>query len=133
MYSKKVKNFNKLNKFIFSNFDKKFFFLNKIFFSLGSFFLVPKQGGLHFFFKKTKFNSESFLNFFNFLKLNYFFKYEQLLDIVCIDLIKFKANSRLELVYNCLNILNNSRIFVHIFVELLVAVPSLTKIYKSSE
>lgn len=69
-----------------------------------------------------------------YLKVMKSFKYNQLMDIVCIDLLGLVSDvKRFELVYVLLNLNTNKRMFIHKYVQLFEIVKSVINIYESAD
>lgn len=68
-----------------------------------------------------------------FILLKFFFKFDQLVDIVCVDnLIKFQEKNRFAIFYNFLNINSPKRLMLEIKGDLLKHFPSVFKIFESA-
>lgn len=104
------------------------YFLRDIFYKDIASILIKKNNHIHVYLNNNN------LDIIYFLKNNFFFSFNQLLDFTIVDRLEMaiKKNKRFEFIYMFLSTIYNYRIFVRGFISLFESLKSLNSLYNSA-
>jgi len=119
----------KINLFSLKNSYDFSFFLRSIFIKDIASILIKKNNHIHIYL-----NNDNSLDIIYFLKNNFFFSLNQLLDFTIVDRLEMaiKKNKGFEFVYVFLSTIYNYRIFIRGFISLFESLKSLNSLYNSA-